>query len=320
MKTDSLQNAMNSAMKRKQALFEETEALRLLNAEASNTPRLVFELYGKHGVLYDYGTGDESELRKTAGKWLVEFGWESITLLDRSFAGNDERKDSAVVAGTAPETLVVREGPLQFRVEPQHPRNVGLFLDTRELRRWLRESSNGAKVLNLFSYTCSLGLAALSGGAEEVVNVDVSQRYLDWGRENLKLNGLSEDKCRFKNMDSERYLDWAAKKKLSFDRIILDPPVFSRFDGKVFRFESDYFRLTAKCSSLLSPNGTLYAVTNYAGIGAEDFKQGLREAVVNAGKTAREIQRISLPEDCDIAPGSGMRAEGNAIMFQIRTN
>src|SRR5690606_17121779 len=135
-----------------------------------------------------------------------------------------------------PESLVVREGDLAFRVEPRHPRNVGLFLDTRGLRASLAAGCAGERVLNLFCYTGSLGFAALAGGARDVVQVDVSARYLDWGRDNLALNGLPADRCAFKAMDSERYLDWALRKDRRFDRIILDPPVFSRFDGKVFRF------------------------------------------------------------------------------------
>jgi len=147
--------------------------------------------------------------------------------------------------------------------------------------------------------------------------VDVSKRYLDWGVENLRLNQLPEDRCRFKHMDSERYLNWAAKKELVFDQIILDPPVFSRFDGKVFRFEEDYFRLAAKCISLLSPAGTLHAVTNYSGITALDFERQLRETAASVGKRAQSIRRVPLPPDFDIAPGSEIRPEGNALIFQV---
>jgi len=317
MNTDLIRNTLRLALKRKHALFADNDAIRLLNAEASDTPRLVFELYGKHAIAYDYGIGLGKAFQRADPDWLKEFGWESIVLLDRTHSGDDERADAIIAAGIPPEKMEVREGPLLFLVEPQHPRNVGLFLDTRDLRTWLRENSNGARVLNLFSYTCSLGLAALYGGATEVVNVDVSKRYLDWGLENLRLNKLPEEKCRFKNMDSERYLDWAAKKQLAFDQIILDPPVFSRFNGKVFRFEEDYFRLAAKCVSLLSPEGVLHAVTNYSGITAVDFEWRLREAVATTDKRVKSIHRIPLPPDFDIAAGSDIRPEGNAMIFQV---
>lgn len=322
MHPDILYKALTGSLQQKKALLEETNAIRLLNRGASGTPGLVAELYDAHLIVYDYGV-DESGvhagkmLAQVAPAWLTEFGWQSIVLLDRTQAGEEGRSDSRVLAGTPPEQTFVREGPLRFRVEPHHPRNVGLFLDARELRTWLRGHSAGTRVLNLFSYTCSLGLAALGGGAEDVVNVDISDRYLKWGRENLKLNDLPGSKCRFTSMDSERYLDWAAKKDLFFDQIILDPPVFSRFEGKTFRFDVDYFRLVSKCLALLSPSGVLHTVTNFSGITSHAFKQRLLETSDTTGRTAKEIRELALPMDFDIKPGAE-REEGNSVMMQVR--
>jgi 23S rRNA (cytosine1962-C5)-methyltransferase len=335
-----LESALTAAWARKAAMHAECGAVRLLNASASGTPRLVFELYGKHAILYDYGNIDGNigrdavgnangiawgePLRAAASRWLRDFGWESLSLLDRASAGEATRSGSFAVAGEPPESLTIVEHGQPFRLEPRHPRNVGLFLDTRELRRELRAGSEGARVLNLFCYTGSLGLAALSGNAAEVIQVDVSARYLAWGRENLALAGLHEDRCRFVNMDAERYLDWASKKGLNFDHILLDPPVFARFhgksgrDGKVFRFETDYFRLAAKAAALLSPGGALTAVTNYARIGPKDFGTEVARALRDAGIRASAPRRIPLPEDFDLAQDAEALPEGNAMIFEVR--
>jgi 23S rRNA (cytosine1962-C5)-methyltransferase len=319
----ALEARLTSAWADKAALHAECGAARLLNASASGTPRLVFELYGKHGILYDYGDSEKSDgnagetsrgirLRAAASSWKERFGWESISLVDRASAGDAARSGSFALAGEPPESLTILENGQPFRLELRHPRNVGLFLDTRELRRELRANSQGARVLNLFCYTGSLGLAALLGGAAEVVQVDVSARYLAWGRENLALAKLAEDRCRFVKMDSERYLDWASKKGLRFDRILLDPPVFSRFDGKVFRFESDYFRLAAKAAALLAPGGALVAVTNYFGVSYAEFASGLGEATHRAGISG-PIRPIALPPDFEVA-NPDLRPEGNALI------
>jgi 23S rRNA (cytosine1962-C5)-methyltransferase len=326
MNPSLLENALADTWERKKALRGETQAFRLLNARASGTPRLVFELFGDHGILCDYGTdrggtergtGWRDSLRAAAPRWLASFAWKSISLLDRASAGESERSGSHTLAGDPPEELVIREGSLNFRTEPRHPRNVGLFLDTRELRKDLAARAHDARVLNLFAYTGSLGIAALSGGAAEVVQVDISARYLEWGRENLRLNKLPEDRCRFIRMDSERYLDWAAGKKLRFDHIILDPPVFSRFEGGVFRFESDYYRLAAKSAALLAPGGTLHAVTNYSGVSPADFAAGLARALRSAGISASLPRRVALPPDFDLPPDAEDLPEGNAMIYQI---
>jgi 23S rRNA (cytosine1962-C5)-methyltransferase len=271
-------------------------------------------------VFYDYGSGQGETLQNGAAEWRERFGWESVSRIDRGVAGDEGRAGNIALAGSAPETLVVREGNLRFRLEPRHPRNVGLFLDTRELRNTLQNVASGARVLNLFAYTGSLGLAALAGGAVEVVQVDISARYLDWARENLRLNDLPEAACRFKVMDSERYLDWAMKKGLTFDHIILDPPVFSRFEGKVFRWADDYFRLAEKCAALLAPGGSLHAVTNYSGITAPEFAAGLRDAAHRAGRHAPLPRRMPLPADFDLPKDATDLPEGNALIFQLTSD
>jgi 23S rRNA (cytosine1962-C5)-methyltransferase len=323
MHVTTLEKAISDAWERKHSLWEKTGAIRLLNAEASGTPRIVLELYGKHAVLFDYGVAGNAEadwiesLRGHAPRWMRSFGFESVSRLDRTRAGDSGRSGNDALAGDPPESITIREQALAFRLEPRHPRNVGLFLDTRELRRELFEHASGARVLNLFCYTGSLGLAALAGGAAEVTQVDISARYLDWARENVRLNTLPEERCRFSKMDSERYLDWATKKGLRFDHIILDPPVFSRFDGKVFRWAEDYFRLAEKCAALLAPGGILHAVTNYAEIRPSEFATALTAAFRAAGLKSEPPRRIPLPEDYDLAADAEELPEGNAMIFGL---
>jgi 23S rRNA (cytosine1962-C5)-methyltransferase len=323
MHVTTLEKAISDAWERKHSLWEKTGAIRLLNAEASGTPRIVLELYGKHAVLFDYGTVENTEdnwiesLRQHAPRWMRTFGFESVSRLDRTRAGDSGRSGNDALAGDPPESITIREQALSFRLEPRHPRNVGLFLDTRVLRQDLFGNASGARVLNLFCYTGSLGLAALAGGAEEVVQVDVSTRYLQWGRENVRLNDLPEGRCRFTHMDSERYLDWATKKGIRFDHIILDPPVFSRFEGKVFRFADDYFRLAAKCGTLLSPGGTLHAVTNYAGIRPSEFAAALTETFRTTGLRSAAPRRVPLPPDYDLPADAEDLPEGNAMIFNL---
>lgn len=336
MKLAVLERALVSAWEKKSGLHRTAGAVRLLNAQASQTPRIVFELYGKHGILFDYGAdlgGWGASLRAAASRWREACGWESVSLHDRTSAGDAGRAGHHALAGEVPEILLLDEGRLRFRLEPRHPRNVGLFLDTRVLRQQLArgeapppasaaavsngQGTGGARVLNLFCYTGSLGLAALAGGAATVAQVDISARYLDWARDNTRLNDLPEKHCRFVKMDSERYLDWALRKGLRFDRIVLDPPVFSRFDGKVFRWADDYFRLAQKCAALLAPGGALHAITNYAGIRPAAFAQELTRAFRDAGIRAAPPLRVPLPEDYDLPPDAEDLPEGNAMLFSL---
>jgi 23S rRNA (cytosine1962-C5)-methyltransferase len=210
---------------------------------------------------------------------------------------------------------------LRFGIHLRHPRNVGLFLDTRPLREILTGSCRGTAVLNLFSYSCSLGVAAAAGGAATVVNVDISARYLGWGRENFALSGMPLEHARFTRMDSEEYLDWAARKSMLFDVVILDPPSFSRGGGKIYSFEKDYFRLLAKSAGRLRPGGRVYAVTNYGGITPARFREGVENALQGAGHEGCHLNPFGLPEDFDPGPDGKARQaarEGAFLAMEAR--
>ena len=96
---------------------------------------------------------------------------------------------SECLLGDEISQCTVTENGLKFEVQPGVRQNAGLFLDMRPLRGWLMENSGGRNVLNLFSYTCALSVAALAGGARQVVNNDMSKPSINWGLRNHQLNG-----------------------------------------------------------------------------------------------------------------------------------
>ncbi len=303
-----LQNAWN----RRARLRERTDAFRLLNGAASGTPGLAVDCFAGHLVVYAYEAGLAERYRGLAEALRRVTGAASAALKDRVSPDESGRDAGGELFGTVPETVTAAEGPLRFAIHLRHPRNVGLFLDTRPLREALLATCGGASVLNLFSYSCSLGAAAAAGGAREAVNVDVSARYLDWGRENFRLSALPAERARFTRMDSEEYLDWAARKGRAFDAVILDPPSFSRAkssrgESKTFAFEKDYFRLLGKCAGRLAPGGRVFAVTNFGGIAAARFHAGVTEAVSAAGREVAGLRPIALPEDFDPGPDGSAR-------------
>jgi 23S rRNA (cytosine1962-C5)-methyltransferase len=80
---------------------------------------------------------------------------------------------------------------VRYDVRPRHRgHDPLLFLDLRALRRRVLAEAAGRSVLNLFAYTCGLGVCAAKAGASEVVNVDFAGSALAVGRRNLALNGL----------------------------------------------------------------------------------------------------------------------------------
>ena len=106
---------------------------------------------------------------------------------------NEERETPKLLSGNADESLqtIATERHLKFGIDFGAGYSVGLFVDQRENRRFVRQAKP-KRMLNCFAYTCSFSVAAASVGAQ-TVNVDLSKKSLERGRENFALNELSTD-------------------------------------------------------------------------------------------------------------------------------
>ena len=62
----------------------------------------------------------------------------------------------------------------------------------------------------------------------KTTSLDLSKKYLDWGKRNFALNGIDAPAHDFIFGDTFDWLRRFAKKNRAFDCIILDPPTFSQ--------------------------------------------------------------------------------------------
>lgn len=171
------------------------------------------------------------------------------------------------------EPFVVSENGLKYWIDFASGYSQGIFLDQRDNRLALSKMAAGKTVLNTFAYTCAFGVsAAMRGG--ETVNLDLSKRYLEWGKRNYALNGLPAAAPHdFIYGDVADWLKRFRKKGRKFDIILLDPPTFSRNEkGAVFTIEDGFTALVGGAAALLNPGGTLFCSTNQRSIGAADFR------------------------------------------------
>jgi len=141
---------------------------------------------------------------------------------------NEERETPRLMFGNEDENLqtIATEHFLKFGIDFGAGYSVGLFVDQRENRRYIRQVEP-KRLLNCFAYTCSFSVAAASVGAQ-TVNVDLSKKSLARGRENFALNSLPMNDHQFIVDDVRPVLRRLARHGEKFDSIILDPPTFSR--------------------------------------------------------------------------------------------
>lgn len=156
--------------------------------------------------------------------------------------------------------IIINEGNAKFLINLTDYLDTGLFLDHRPIRKKMQKISKGKKVLNLFSYTCSVSVHAAIGGGI-VTSVDLSKTYINWGKENFVLNDIEPSKHYFIVADCIKFLQDC---KDQFDIIFIDPPSFSnskKFEG-VFDVQRDHVKMLEHAKKLLSPNGIIIFSNN----------------------------------------------------------
>ena len=177
----------------------------------------------------------------------------------RGPTGPGSRADTRLMAGNVPDPHIVTEGPALFLVHVLRGQNHGLFLDMAEGRRWVREfaadfrqsEGRGAKVLNLFAYTCAFSVAALQGGAAHVTNLDMARGALATGQQNHQLNGLAPQGASF--LAHDLFNSWGKVTRGGpYDLVIADPPSYQKGS---FVASKDYARLLRRLPDLLAPGG-----------------------------------------------------------------
>jgi 23S rRNA (cytosine1962-C5)-methyltransferase len=199
------------------------------------------------------------------------------------------------------EEWLIDEDGLRYKLDLGRKQNNGLFLDMRYGRRWVREQAAGQRVLNLFAYTCGFSVAAIAGGAAQVVNLDMARAALSRGRDNHRLNDHDLDRVEF--LGHELFKSWGKVRKSGpYDLIIIDPPSFQKGS---FALTRDYQKILRRLPELLAPGGTVLACVNDPAIGP-DF---LIEGMAAEAPQLRFIERLdNPPEFADIHADSALKA------------
>ncbi|WP_339458514.1 class I SAM-dependent methyltransferase [Pseudomonas sp. EA_105y_Pfl2_R69] len=193
------------------------------------------------------------------------------------------------------------EHGLRYRLDLGRKQNSGLFLDMRLGRQWVQAQAAGKRVLNLFAYTCGFSVAALAGGARQVVNLDMARAALNRGRDNHRLN--QHDLSQVVFLGHDLFKSWGKVAKYGpFDLIIVDPPSFQRGS---FVLGKDYPRVLRRLPELLTTQGRVLACSNDPEIGPDYLIQ----AMADAAPELRFVERLdNPPEFPDSQPDSALKA------------
>jgi 23S rRNA (cytosine1962-C5)-methyltransferase len=181
------------------------------------------------------------------------------------------------------------ENGLTYKISLGKNQNYGIFLDMKNGRSWLREHSNNKRVLNLFSYTCAFSTAAIAGGAEQVINLDMSKAALAVGRDNHRLN--AHDLSKVKYLGHDLFKSWGKVTRLGpYDIVIADPPSLQKGSVNIKR---DYPKIMRRLPELLNTGGRALLCLNSPDL---DF-QFIYDALAEHCPQAKVIGTIQPPSE-----------------------
>ncbi len=241
-----------------------------------------------------------------------------------------EASPQPVLGEAPPERFEIRENGVRFETSFNEGYSVGLFLDQRDNRRRVLTGHIAAdfplfnpqtpdaksEILNTFAYTCGFSVCAAMAGAR-TTSLDLSKKYLEWGRRNFTLNGLDPAAHDFIYGDAFDWLRRLAKKGRRFDVVLLDPPTFSQSKASgVFRAEKDFGKLMAAALPLVKPGGILFASTNATDWPPEAFLAGVETAVRQSRR--KVLRRHYFPQPPDFPVSRGEPAYLKTVWLQIR--
>lgn len=185
-----------------------------------------------------------------------------------------------------------QEEGLKYRLQLEGAMHPGIFTDTAAVRRRVRaffeersralpsvtdereKGRQGLSLLNLFSFTSFISVAAIAGGCERSVNVDMKRNVLKRGEVNHRLN-FGETHCaRFLAHDVMKSFG-KLQKMGPWSLIVIDPPSIQTAS---FSLQRDYPKLLRRSAGMLEPDGRILACCNDPGIGPQWLEQMIEEA------------------------------------------
>ncbi len=306
--------AADAAQALRHAVIEpaQTDAFRVMHGAADGWPGWYVEKLGENLLSQsaeELTTGQHDRLAGLASAYLTKSAYHKVLNRQVRKSSVETASPQRILGAVVEAEFSIRENGLHYQLSFQEGYSVGLFLDQRDNRRRLltnyiapdfvvREGGlQGAEVLNTFAYTCGFSVAAGAAGAR-ATSLDLSKKYLEWGRRNFTANGMDPAAHDFIFGDVFDWLKRLGKKQRQFDVVILDPPTFSQSkQSGVFRVERDYGRLVGDALKVLQSGGTLLASTNAAGLEPELFVATVKAAIASAGRKVERERFIPQPPD-----------------------
>ena len=276
-----------------------TTCYRLIHGEGDLLPGLVVDIYGTTAVVQCHSVGMYLSRHAIVEAIREAYGELIEAIYDKSSQTLPYKAELGAIDGylwgrNPEKENVVLENGLKFKVNWEEGQKTGFFIDQRENRDLVRQYSRGRRVLNTFCYTGGFSVAALAGGATEVVSIDLSERAVKLADENMKLNFGEDAPHQAIACNAVEYLKDIDE---DFDLIILDPPAFAKHHKVLGNALQGYKKINVRALQKIRPGGILFTFSCSQAVSRDLFRTTIFTAAAIAGRRVRIIGQLTQPAD-----------------------
>lgn len=276
---------------RRRIISYDTNCYRLINGDGDGLSGAVVDCYHDIAVLQLLTAGAD-RMRAEVVEALAEL-LAPRAVIERSYGAVRRQEGLAdrggVLAGESVSATAVKENGIELLVDFEHGQKTGYFLDQRDNRALLVELAKGARVFDGYCYSAGFALAAMRGGARQVVAADTSARALEWARRNFELNRWPPPCYQLIHSEAAQYLGQSGDR---FDIVVLDPPPLARSLKDAPRAAHLYTELNCTAMRAVADGGFLMTFSCSVHLRGENFLRAVRIAAARAGRNFRLLRRL----------------------------
>jgi 23S rRNA (cytosine1962-C5)-methyltransferase len=272
-------------------------AFRVVHAEGDGLPSLIVDRYDRWVVAQFLSAGLETQRDQVVDALVEVLSPEGILLRNdvavRRHEGLPERVE--LIHGDVPGAVEVREGEVRYLVAPWTGQKTGAFLDQRENRLLAaRTCPSGGEAVDCFAYHGSFALH-LARRAGRVIALDSSAEALERGKENARLNGMTN--IEFVEGDTFDLLRSWERERRRFDLVVLDPPAFAKTKSAVPKALRGYNEINLRGLRVLKAGGNLLTASCSFHVGRPAFQEMLTRASEDSGRRVTLRQQLAQAPD-----------------------
>ncbi len=292
---------LEQAIRFRDQLKIDATAYRVVHGEGDLIPSFVVDRYGDYLVIQSLSQGTD-RLQPQFAEILRE-RLQPAGILARNdprvrlLEGLEQRVE--VLHGEIPDTVVVREGQVEYDVDLRNGQKTGAFLDQRENRIAAAQYVHG-RVLDCFSYAGGFALQ-LASRASELTALDISEDATTMLARNAARNGLSNVNVRTTNVfDELRALERVGER---YDAIVLDPPAFAKTKDAIPKAEAGYKEINLRALKLLRPGGFLITCSCSYHVSESAFAEIILDAAIDARSAVTVVEKRMQSRDHPVVLG-----------------